>query len=94
MDWAMKMAAQVKKPVLSTSPWWVGYVESPVANVNPITGAVTYSGPLIIKVGEFSLRSDRLTLLDHYDQLHDGMRVALVGNIPGNQNFLVVGVIR
>lgn len=91
MDWAMQMAAQVRRPKTSTSPWWVGRVVSPIREINPQTGAVKYHGPLIINVGEFSLRADRLTLLEHYDQLYDGLQVALVGDIPGNQNFLVAG---
>lgn len=94
MDWAVSMAKQVKRPQASPSPWWIGRVVSPIREIDPQTGAVKYHGQLIVKVGEFTLMSDRLTLLDHYDQLYDGLNVALIGNIPGNQNFLIVGVLK
>lgn len=100
MAWEHLMANELKKRDNKPSSIWnTGDVISPVMNIDPETGAVTYDGPLVISCcsGEVMLRSDRLSQLSGDDRYHAGQKVALLGDLfgggPGSQRILILGVV-
>lgn len=100
MAWEHLMAQELKRRDNKPSSIWnTGDVISPVMNVDPETGAVTYEGPLIVSCcgGEVMLRSDRLLQLPTEERYHAGQRVALLGDLfgggAGSQRILILGVV-
>lgn len=100
MSWEHLMAQELKKrDNKPSSVWNIGYVISPVMNIDPETGAVTYDGPLTISCagGEVMLYSDRLWQLSRDGRYHAGQTVALLGDLfgvkPGSQRILILGVV-
>lgn len=102
MAWEHKIARQLKAGQTPSSPaWFAGDVISPTRHVDPETGKVTLSGPLIISCykGEVMLQGSRLRKLGSLgrEDLYEGMTVALLGNVfsgeAGSQTVLILGVI-
>lgn len=100
MAWEHLMANELKKRDNKSSfVWNTGDVISPVMNIDPENGAVTYDGPLVISCcgGEIMLRSDRLLQLPAEERYHAGQKVALLGDLfgggPGSQRILILGVV-
>ena len=100
MSWEHALAKEFKKrdnPETNT-PWFSGECLSPVMEVDPDTGDVSYEGPLIISCydGQVILKADRLKVLASAGQIHDGQTVALLGALfggaAGSQKILVLGV--
>ena len=92
MAWEHKLAQELKKRNNPTFPvYMTGDVISPVRVVDPETGAVSYVGPLIIAIydGQVRLEEKNLVVLQHVGMLHEGHRVALLGE----QKFIVLGVV-
>lgn len=100
MAWEHLMANELKKrDNKPSSVWNTGDVISPVMNIDPENGKVTYDGPLVISCcgGEVMLRSDRLLQLPAEERYHAGQKVALLGDLfgggPGSQQILILGVV-
>ena len=100
MAWEHLMAQELKKrDNKPSSVWNTGDVISPVMNIDPENGKVTYDGPLVISCcgGEVMLRKDRLLQLSGDDRYHAGQKVALLGDLfgggPGSQRILILGVV-
>lgn len=100
MAWEHLMAQELKKrDNKPSSVWNTGDVISPVMNIDPENGKVTYDGPLVISCcgGEVMLRSDRLLQLPAEERYHAGQKVALLGDLfvggPGSQQILILGVV-
>lgn len=91
MAWEHKLAGELKKRNNPTfPPYMTGKVISPTMTTDPLTGLVTYEGPLIISIydGKARLQSENLVVLQHCGQLYKGQTVALLGD----QKFIVLGV--
>lgn len=91
MAWEHRLAGELKKRNNPTfPPYMTGKVISPKKITDPLTGLVTYEGPLIISIydGKARLQSENLVVLQHCGQLYKGQTVALLGE----QKFIVLGV--
>ena len=92
MAWEHKLAAELKKRNNPTfPPYMTGKVISPTRKTDPLTGIVSYEGPLIITIydGQARLAEENLVVLQHCGQLSKGQTVALIGD----QTFIVLGVV-
>ena len=92
MAWEHKLAQELKKRNNPTfPPYMTGSVISPVMKTDPLTGLVTYEGPLLVTIydGKVRLKEDNLVVLQHCGMLHNGQTVALLGE----QRFIVLGVV-
>lgn len=102
MAWEHLIARQLKAGQAPSSPaWFAGDVVSPTRHVDPTTGKVTLSGPLIVSCykGEVMLQGSRLRKLGYIggEDLYEGLTVALLGDVfsgwAGSQTVLILGVI-
>jgi|GEM_PF-2052034 len=104
MSWEHDMARELRSRDNRTGQaWFSGEVLSPVKTEDD-QGRVSYSGPLIVSCmdGQVMLRSGQLKMLagaaGDEERLHDGMTVALCGNLfsgdPGSLKVLVLGVVQ
>ena len=100
MAWEHQMAKELnRRNNKETFSWLTGEVLSPIRSVDPETGAVSFSGPLIISCfdGQVMLQGDRLRQLAGQARLYAGQTAALLGNPfsggSGSQVLLILGVV-